>query len=60
MLRHPDARASESLPAEIQEFARQRMAAYKCPRQVEFLDVLPKTPSGKIKRKELRQRDAAP
>jgi acyl-coenzyme A synthetase/AMP-(fatty) acid ligase len=56
----PGTAPSEALRADIQEFARQRMAAYKYPRQVEFLDALPKTPSGKIKRKELRQRDAAP
>jgi acyl-coenzyme A synthetase/AMP-(fatty) acid ligase len=33
------------------------MAAYKCPRKVEFVAALPKTPSGKVKRRELRAAD---
>jgi benzoate-CoA ligase family protein len=44
----------DTLCSEIQEFARQHMAGYKYPRLVEFVDALPKTPSGKIKRRELR------
>jgi acetyl-CoA synthetase len=48
---------SETLAKEIQEFARREMAGYKYPRKVEFLEALPKTPSGKVKRGELRQRD---
>ena len=43
------------LHAQIQEFAKQNMAGYKYPRKLEFVDALPKTASGKIKRKELRQ-----
>ena len=39
---------------ELVEFCRQRMAAYKCPRKVEILDEVPKTPTGKILRRELR------
>jgi long-chain acyl-CoA synthetase len=35
-------------------FCRERMAAYKCPREIEFVDELPKTASGKILRRELR------
>jgi long-chain acyl-CoA synthetase len=31
-----------------------RLAKYKCPKQVRFLDALPKTPIGKVLRKELR------
>lgn len=45
---------SESLRAEIQEFAKEQMAGYKYPRQVEFVTALPKTTSGKVKRRELR------
>jgi long-chain acyl-CoA synthetase len=40
--------------AEVIEFCRARMAAYKYPRSVEILDELPKTASGKILRRELR------
>ena len=42
---------------ELIAFCRQQMAAYKYPRQVEFLDELPKTVSGKLLRRELRDRD---
>jgi long-chain acyl-CoA synthetase len=35
------------------------MAAYKYPRQVEFLDEIPKTPTGKILRRELRDREVS-
>ncbi|RTL70744.1 MAG: long-chain fatty acid--CoA ligase [Pseudonocardiaceae bacterium] len=43
-------------PAELIEFAKGRMAAYKYPRQVEVLDEIPKTASGKLLRRELRGR----
>ncbi len=39
---------------ELVGWARERMAAYKYPRSVEFLDELPKTTTGKILRRELR------
>ncbi len=42
-------------PAEIIEFCKDLMAAYKRPREVEILPELPKTASGKIMRRELRQ-----
>ena len=35
-------------------FCQARLAKYKCPKQVRFLDAMPKTPIGKILRKELR------
>ena len=40
--------------AELIEFAKQKVAAYKYPRTVEFRDTLPKGGSGKILKKELR------
>ncbi len=39
---------------ELIEFCKQQMAAYKYPRSIEFLDELPKTTTGKILRRELR------
>lgn len=42
-------------PEEIVAFTRERMAAYKYPRQVEILDEIPKTVSGKVLRRELRK-----
>jgi long-chain acyl-CoA synthetase len=41
---------------ELIGFCRSQMAAYKYPRQIEFLDELPKTVSGKLLRRELRAR----
>ena len=45
---------SEHLVKELQEHVRAETAPYKYPRIVDFVDVLPKTASGKIKRAELR------
>lgn len=39
---------------ELQEFCRQRMAAYKYPRIIEIVEELPKNSSGKILRRALR------
>jgi long-chain acyl-CoA synthetase len=36
------------------DFCQERLAKYKCPKQVRFVDALPKSPIGKILRKELR------
>jgi len=41
---------------EIIQFCKERMAAYKYPRMVEFLPEIPKTASGKFLRRELRER----
>lgn len=42
-------------PAEIIAWARQRIAAYKAPKSVDFVDALPRNPSGKVLRRELRK-----
>ncbi len=47
---------SDAFAAALLEEGRSQMAAYKYPRQVEFLDELPKTVSGKLLRRELRAR----
>jgi acyl-CoA synthetase (AMP-forming)/AMP-acid ligase II len=39
---------------EVIAFARERLAGYKTPKQVIFVDELPRTPTGKILKKELR------
>ncbi|MFB7551021.1 class I adenylate-forming enzyme family protein [Streptomyces sp. NPDC056154] len=41
-------------PGELAEYCKERLAAYKYPREVEILAELPKTASGKILRRELR------
>lgn len=48
---------SDALKKEIQEYVKTHTAPYKYPRIVDFLDELPKTISGKIRRVELRQND---
>jgi len=48
-------KASETLAKEIQEHTKKVAAPYKYPREIEFVTELPKTQSGKIKRKELRE-----
>jgi acetyl-CoA synthetase len=48
---------SETLIRDIQAHVRQTTAPYKYPRAIEFVDELPKTISGKIKRNELRQQE---
>jgi acyl-coenzyme A synthetase/AMP-(fatty) acid ligase len=45
---------SDALASELQEHVKRTTAPYKYPRIVEFADELPKTPSGKIRRAELR------
>jgi acyl-coenzyme A synthetase/AMP-(fatty) acid ligase len=42
---------TDALIKELQEFVKTRTAPYKYPRKIEFVDELPKTISGKIKRK---------
>ncbi|MFB1062718.1 acyl-CoA synthetase [Natrinema sp. H-ect4] len=44
---------SESLASQLQSFARSRLSKHEYPREIEFVDELPKTSSGKIKRSEL-------
>jgi acyl-CoA synthetase (AMP-forming)/AMP-acid ligase II len=49
----PDSHASE---AEIIAYARERIAGYKLPKSIDFVTALPRTPSGKILKRELRER----
>lgn len=55
----PDAELSEDLKRNIQESIRNRLAAYEYPREIEFIDELPMTTTGKVRRMELRQREIA-
>jgi acetyl-CoA synthetase len=49
---------SDALAEEIKAFVRDRLSAYAYPRRVEFVTDLPKTLTGKIRRIELREREA--
>lgn len=41
--------------AELTEWCRERLARYKCPRSIDIVDELPRNPTGKILKKELRK-----
>jgi 2-aminobenzoate-CoA ligase len=49
--------AGGPLVAELQEHVKQRIAPYKYPRRVEFVEALPRTPTGKVQRVRLRERE---
>ena len=53
----PGVARGDELATELQAFVRERLAAYEYPRPVAFVDELPLTVTGKIRRGELRRRD---
>ncbi|MGH7246783.1 MAG: AMP-binding enzyme, partial [Pseudomonadota bacterium] len=53
----PGEKKSDALVRELQEHVKRITAPYKYPREIEFVDELPKTISGKIRRVELRKRE---
>ena len=53
----PGFAASEELKKELQNHVKKETSPYKYPRVVEFVDELPKTVNGKIRRVEIRQND---
>jgi 2-aminobenzoate-CoA ligase len=55
----PDATADDALVADLQRHVKERIAPYKYPRRIEFLDALPRTPTGKVQRVVLREREEA-
>jgi len=50
---------SENLKATLRQDIRDRLAEYEYPRQIEFLDELPTTSSGKIRRSSLKEREGS-
>jgi len=50
-------KADDDLGKEIQMSVRERLSAHEYPREVEFIDELPMTTTGKVRRMDLRQRD---
>ncbi|HYD56012.1 MAG TPA: AMP-binding protein [Burkholderiales bacterium] len=50
---------SQALIEEIQNHVRGRLAPYEYPKEIEFIDALPMTTTGKVQRKELRKREEA-
>jgi len=53
----PGQRPSEQLVEQIQSHVRGRLAPYEYPKEIEFIDTLPMTTTGKVQRKELRKRE---
>jgi acetyl-CoA synthetase len=51
----PGREPGDELARELQEHVKAQTAPYKYPRIVEFAEALPKTPSGKIRRAQLRE-----
>jgi long-chain acyl-CoA synthetase len=51
---HPGHQPSETLGKEILAFARERLAGFKTPRTIEFVEELPRSPAGKIQRGKVR------
>ena len=55
----PGEQASKALEDDIRQHVRARLAPYEYPREIEFIDALPMTTTGKVQRKELRKREEA-
>jgi acetyl-CoA synthetase len=55
----PGESPSAALIEDIQSHVRGRLAPYEYPREIEFIDALPMTTTGKVQRKELRKREEA-
>jgi len=55
----PGESPSKALEDDIQNHVRGRLAPYEYPREIEFIDALPMTTTGKVQRKELRKREQA-
>ena len=49
------AKADDALARALQDYVRAAIAPYKYPRAVEFVDALPRTPTGKLQRFRLRE-----
>jgi len=53
VVRKPDTNPSSE---DIIAFTKERIAGYKCPKTIDFIEALPRNPSGKILRKDLREK----
>ncbi len=54
----PGATPGPDLERELLAFLRERIAHYKVPRSIDFSDDLPRTPTGKLQKRKLRERYA--
>ncbi len=53
----PNTKPSEKLKAELSEYVKKHLAGHAYPREIEFIDKLPKTRSGKIMRRILKAKE---
>jgi long-chain acyl-CoA synthetase len=53
---HRDRQPTDELAAELLAHVRDRLAHFKCPRSVDFVDVLPRSDAGKVLRRQIRDR----
>jgi acetyl-CoA synthetase len=58
VLKNPAEATSEDIVPELQDHVKKLTAPYKYPRKIEFVEELPKTTSGKIRRIELRMKES--
>jgi acyl-coenzyme A synthetase/AMP-(fatty) acid ligase len=49
--------AGDGLVGELQQHVKERIAPYKYPRRIEFVEALPRTATGKVQRAVLRKRE---
>jgi acyl-CoA synthetase (AMP-forming)/AMP-acid ligase II len=56
----PRVEASDALREELREYTRERLASFKRPRYVAFVDELPRNPMGKVLKTDLRRDHGAP
>lgn len=59
VVRKPDIELSPELEDDIKQHVKSRLAAHEYPREIEFIDELPLTTTGKVRRVELRKRETA-
>ncbi|KAA5601820.1 acyl-CoA synthetase [Blastochloris sulfoviridis] len=55
-----DVQGNEQLAEDLRQYVKKRLSAHAYPREIEFLEQLPKTPSGKLQRFVLRKRETSP
>ncbi len=51
--------AARPTPEELTAFCRERLSGFKVPKGFRFVDALPRNPSGKVLKRELREREQA-
>jgi len=48
--------ANDQIAAELYNYAREKIAHYKCPKSVDFIDEMPRLPTGKLYKRQLKDR----